>query len=78
MLNESLKNGPNHVEKERLFDDVHFFQSDGHGVLDEGEKALAEADAQSHDLLHGQVFEVHEHNHPSDLGLFFYEGRYVD
>lgn len=49
----------------------------GHGVLDKGEQPLAEADAQGHDLLHGQTFKVHDNNHSPHLSLFLHQGGYV-
>lgn len=78
LLDEWLEQCPDHVEEEGLLNYVHLLQSQGHRLLDEGEKTRGELRREGSDLFHRESVKVHNHHHATDLGDQFELGGQMD
>lgn len=76
--NKGFEDIPYNVEDEGLLDHMNLLQSEGHSVLNEGEKAITEGRRKGLSLLHSQTFEIHYNHYTIHLSLWFQDGRFMD
>lgn len=78
LLDERSEQSPDHLEDERLLDDVDLLQPQRQGLLDERQQQLGEGWRESFDLFQRETVKVHDDDGTVDLGGRFQLGDQVD